>query len=89
MLQLDDIFLFFAWKIASVYTHHMASAAVFTLITDNGRQDRLLCATEFLHRRLEKIKEIRKRPGSGFRDPNPTLADIEQTHILKVIGNKR
>ena len=48
-------------------------------------RDRLLCATEFLHRRLEKIKEIRSRPGSGFRDPNPTLADIEQTHILKFV----
>ena len=49
------------------------------LITNDGKQDRMLHATDLLNSRIEKIKAVRAKRGE---DPTPTLADIETTHIL-------
>lgn len=57
----------------------MATGGVFTLITNDGKQDRLLMATELLTHRLKRISDARKAEGL---DPTPTLVDIEKTHIL-------
>lgn len=58
----------------------MATAGIFTLITNDGKQDRMLMATELLKRRLNSIKE--SRAAAGLKDTTPTLLDIERTHVL-------
>lgn len=58
----------------------MATAGIFTLITNDGKQDRMLMATELLKRRLRSIKQA--RAGAGLKDTTPTLLDIERTHVL-------
>lgn len=57
----------------------MATGGIFTLITNDGKQDRMLMATALLHDRLHTIKSIR---ASQRKDPTPTLLDIEKTHVL-------
>ena len=58
----------------------MATAGIFTLITNDGKQDRMLMATQLLKRRLTSIKQARAQ--AGMRDTTPTLLDIERTHVL-------
>ena len=58
----------------------MATAGIFTLITNDGKQDRMLMATELLKRRLASIKQ--SRAAAGLKDTTPTLLDIERTHVL-------
>lgn len=58
----------------------MATAGIFTLITNDGKQDRMLMATELLKRRLKSIKQARS--AAGLKDTTPTLLDIERTHVL-------
>ena len=58
----------------------MATAGIFTLITNDGKQDRMLMATELLKRRLSSIKQA--RAAAGMKDTTPTLLDIERTHVL-------
>lgn len=50
----------------------MSTGGIFNLITNDGRQDRMLMASDLLKTRIESIKETR----------DVTLNDIEQTHIL-------
>ena len=52
----------------------MATAGIFTLITNDGKQDRMLMATELLKRRLKSIKQA--RAAAGLKDTTPTLLDI-------------
>lgn len=59
----------------------MATGAVFNLITNDGKQDRMLMATQMLRSRLETIRANR-RAKPGVRDDTPTLLDIERTHVL-------
>jgi hypothetical protein len=54
----------------------MATAGIFTLITNDGKQDRMLMATEL----LKSIKQARAT--AGLADTTPTLLDIERTHVL-------
>lgn len=61
----------------------MSAGGIFTLITDDGKTDNLLMATSLLNRRIAEIKYLKSRD-RRFRDPNPTLVDIERTHILFV-----
>jgi len=56
----------------------MSTGGIFNLITNDGKQDRMLMASELLSKRLAEIRAARK----GMDNPNPTLADIERTHIL-------
>lgn len=63
----------------------MATSGIFTLITNDGKQDRMLMATEFLHDRLAAINAYKVANNGG--SPNdlrnlPTLLDIEKTHKL-------
>lgn len=58
----------------------MATAGVFTLITNDGKQDRMLMATQLLNKRLDEVRCQREQ--AGYLDTTPTLIDIEKTHIL-------
>jgi hypothetical protein len=61
----------------------MATGGLYTLMANDGAQDKLLMATDLLKRRLRDITRLRcKHP--GIRDPTPTLPDIERTHLLFV-----
>lgn len=51
------------------------------MITNDGKQDRMLMATSLLNKRLLEIERMRSR-NPQIRDPTPTLVDIERTHIL-------
>lgn len=51
----------------------MATSGVFNLITNTGKQDKMLMASELLRKRINKIKANKVEP---------TLKDLEQTHIL-------
>jgi hypothetical protein len=57
----------------------MSTGGIFTLITNDGRQDRVLMANDLLQQRLSTISQERERQGM---DPTPTLLDIEKTHVL-------
>lgn len=59
----------------------MATGGIFTLITNDGKQDRMLMATQLLNSRLQRIAQIRSQD-PRVSDPTPTLADIEKTHVL-------
>jgi len=59
----------------------MTTGGIFTLVQNDGRQDKMLMATELLNRRLKEIKRLRCR-NPGIQDTTPTLVDIEKTHIL-------
>jgi len=58
----------------------MANAAVFMLIANDGRADQMIMATSLLHARIDDVRGIRM--DMGHDDVNPTLADIERTHLL-------
>jgi hypothetical protein len=59
----------------------MATGGVFQIITNDGKQDRMLMATALLNRRLALIEEARSRDPL-VSDSTPTLLDIEKTHVL-------
>lgn len=59
----------------------MATGGVFNLITNDGKQDRMLMATQMLRNRLENVR-ARRRRDPNVEDETPTLLDIERTHIL-------
>jgi hypothetical protein len=61
----------------------MSSGAVFSLITNDGKQDRMLMATALLNKRLALIEQARL-DDQFVLDPTPTLVDIEKTHMLFV-----
>lgn len=58
----------------------MANSGMFMIITNDGKQDKLLMASEFLKNRLNAITMARAR--YQYADTTPTLMDIEKTHIL-------
>jgi hypothetical protein len=63
----------------------MSTGGIFTIITNDGKQDRMLMATAFLHDRLTAINAKNHKDNGG--SPNdlqnlPTLLDIERTHVL-------
>lgn len=60
----------------------MSAGAVFKLIANDGKADRMIMATELLNQRIKDIMCMRAK--QGFPDPTPTLVDIERTHILYV-----
>lgn len=59
----------------------MSNGGVFQIITNDGKQDRMLMATALLNRRLALIEDARSKDPT-VADPTPTLLDIEKTHIL-------
>jgi len=58
----------------------MSTGGIFQLITNDGKQDQMLMATNALNERLEKIAGCKRE--SGMKDCTATLRDIEQTHVL-------
>ncbi len=58
----------------------MSTGGIFNLITNDGKQDRMLMASELLSQRLAEVRAA--RVAKGEENVNPTLADIERTHIL-------
>lgn len=58
----------------------MATGGIFQLITNDGKQDRMLMASELLTTRLAAAEQTRK--DNKLADTTPTLYDIERTHIL-------
>jgi hypothetical protein len=59
----------------------MATGGIFQLITNDGKQDRMLMASELLRTRLSAITQARTA-NPAIQDPTPTLLDIEKTHIM-------
>ena len=59
----------------------MSTGGVFTIITNDGRQDRMLMASNLLKARLDQIAAVRASD-PRILDKTPTLLDIEKTHIL-------
>ena len=59
----------------------MATGGIFQLITNDGKQDRMLMASELLRTRLAAITQARTA-NPAIQDPTPTLLDIEKTHIM-------
>jgi hypothetical protein len=64
----------------------MATGGIFTIITNDGKQDRMLMATALLHDRLDRIWRYKKSQNPSAADDDvsvlPSLLDIEKTHIL-------
>ncbi len=57
----------------------MATGGIFQLITNDGKQDRMLMASALLKQRIDAASANRAAQGM---DSTPTLYDIERTHIL-------
>src|SRR5271154_5604534 len=60
----------------------MSAGAVFKLIANDGKADRMIMATKLLNQRIKDVMCARKRAGKA--DITPTLVDLERTHILYV-----
>lgn len=60
----------------------MSAGAVFKLIANDGKADRMIMATKLLNQRIMDVMCARKRAGKA--DITPTLVDLERTHILYV-----
>jgi hypothetical protein len=63
----------------------MATGGIFTIITNDGKQDRMLMATALLHERLRAINAFKMQQNGGQASDMinlPQLYDIEKTHIL-------
>lgn len=58
----------------------MATGGIFQLITNDGKQDRMLMASALLKQRIDAARA--RRVAAGNPDCTPTLYDIERTHIL-------
>jgi Large eukaryotic DNA virus major capsid protein len=60
----------------------MATGAVFKLIANDGKADRMIMATKLLNQRIKDV--MCARTARGMADVTPTLVDLERTHILYV-----
>lgn len=58
----------------------MATGGVFQLLANDGKADRLLTATDLLDQRIQEIMAMRE--AQGLADTEPTLADLQRTHVL-------
>jgi hypothetical protein len=60
----------------------MSAGAVFKLIANDGKADRMIMATKLLNQRIKDVMCARSKAGNA--DVTPTLVDLERTHILYV-----
>ena len=60
----------------------MSVGAVFKLIANDGKADRMIMATKLLNQRIKDV--MCARNAAGKADITPTLVDLERTHILYV-----
>jgi hypothetical protein len=63
----------------------MSNAGSFTVIINDGRQDSLLMAPEYLKERIEEIKKQKRQ--AGLKNDLPTIKEIEKTHILFTVAH--
>ena len=63
----------------------MSNAGSFTVIINDGRQDSLLMAPEYLKERMNQIKDQKQR--QGLKNDLPTIKEIEKTHILFTVAH--
>ncbi len=67
----------------------MSSAGPFILISNDGKQDKLIMATQLLNSRIQNIvakKQEKRRLPMNHPESLPSLMDIEQTHILYTLA---
>jgi len=57
----------------------MSTGGIFQLISNDGKQDKMLMSTDFLNARLAKVSRVLLAKGE---DPTPKLKDIEKSHVL-------
>jgi hypothetical protein len=60
----------------------MSAGAVFKLIANDGKADRMIMATKLLNQRIKDVMCARSRANKA--DITPTLVDLERTHILYI-----
>ncbi len=60
----------------------MSTGGVFQLVSNDGRMDQLLLANSVLRDNIAAVKA--RRAAAGEADTNPSLADLERTHVLFV-----
>ncbi len=60
----------------------MSTGGVFQLISNDGRMDKLLLANAVLRDNINTVRA--QRTAAGEADTNPTLADLERSHVLFV-----
>jgi hypothetical protein len=61
----------------------MATGGLFTILTNGGKQDTLLMASEFLREKLLRSKQKRiELYGKDSEESIPSISEIEETHIL-------
>lgn len=63
----------------------MSTGGIFTLITNDGKQDEMLLAKKMLNDRLTTI--IQMKISEGEADPDPTIDDIEATHYFPLVSH--
>lgn len=60
----------------------MSTGGTFQLVTNDGRMDTILTASNLLRDNIVNIKNARRQRGET--DTNPTLVDLERSHVLFV-----
>ncbi len=60
----------------------MSTGGVFQLVSNDGRMDQLLLATNVLRDNINTVRA--RRAAAGEADTNPTLPDLERSHVLFV-----
>lgn len=60
----------------------MSTGGTFQLVTNDGRMDTILTASNLLRDNIANITNRRKQ--QGLTDTNPTLIDLERSHVLFV-----
>lgn len=63
----------------------MSTGGIFTLITNDGKQDEMLLARKMLRHRLREIRA--NKMNMNFKDTDPNIDDIEQTHYFPLVGH--
>ena len=73
----------------------MSNSSVFQLITNDGKQDKILLSTGFLSRRLQKISMEAKNYNKynknkrGFKpiSTTPSISDVQKTHVFHMVAH--
>lgn len=60
----------------------MSTGGVFILVSNDGRMDQMLIGNETLRDNIAAVKA--RRAAAGEADTNPSLADLERSHVLFV-----
>ena len=66
----------------------MSAGAVFVIISNDGKADKMIMATDLLEQRIDEIRRenrmeaIRQGLDALKEDLDPTLAEIAETHVI-------